>query len=288
LSELGLRNVDLRLTVKKVYIDTTIDLLAVSSGIEDVTDSFSLGEGVVSNLALLSVARVGKGNEELATRERVEAFVNITLHLLLVPNLTLFSLSIDLGNHLIEIGVCVHGLPERFTVFGITASGVVLLGTIVGERNTTRGQSEGLGLLKSGLVATVVAKEARVVVVVNEDTKSINIVEVALFLVVSTLDVVHIFAASEYVTDGVVHRVVEKSSEGVLIWSDVGRVSVEALAHLEYASGLTVFGPEVGGDLGDGVDTNTIETVGLNNTLDPVLEVLANVAIALIKIRESS
>ena len=139
MSELGLRNVDLRLTVEKVYVDTTINLLAVSSGPEDVTNSFSLGEGVISNLAFLSVARVGKGNEELATREGVEAFVNIALNMLLVPDLALFSLCIDLGNHLIEIRIRVHVLPERFTVFGITASGVVLLGTIVGERNTTRG-----------------------------------------------------------------------------------------------------------------------------------------------------
>ena len=124
--------------------------------------------------------------------------------------------------------------------------------------------------------------------IINKNSKSINIVEVARFLVVSTLDVVHIFTTSKHVTDGVVHRVVEKSSEGVLIWSDIGRVSIEALAHLEDAGGFTVFGPEIGGDLRDGVDTNTIETVGLDNTLDPVLEVLANVAVALIKIGESS
>ena len=66
----------------------------------------------------------------------------------------------DLGNHLIEIGVLIHGLPERFTVFGITASSVVLLGTIVGERDTARGQSEGLCLLESSSISSMVAKES--------------------------------------------------------------------------------------------------------------------------------
>ena len=69
LSELGLRNIDLRLTIEKINIDTTIDLLAVSGGPEDVANSFTLGEGMICNLAFLSAARVGKGNEELSSGE---------------------------------------------------------------------------------------------------------------------------------------------------------------------------------------------------------------------------
>ena len=131
-SKFGLGNVDFGLSVGKVDVDAARDLLAVRSGVEDVADSLTLIEWMVSDLALLTT-RVGEGNEELATRVGVEGVVGVALDLLLVPDLRGLALGIDLGDDLIEVRGGVHVLPERLTVVGVVATSIVLLSTVVGE-----------------------------------------------------------------------------------------------------------------------------------------------------------
>lgn len=58
----------------------------------------------------------------------------------------------------------------------------------------------------------MVVQESRVVMVVDEDTQGVNILEVLLFLIVSVFDAFHRLAASENVADRIVHWIVEKSS----------------------------------------------------------------------------
>ena len=145
---------------------------------------------MVGDLTLLRAARVGKGDKELTTGVRVEVVVGITLDLLLFPDLAGLSLSVDGADHLVEIGAGVHILPERLTVLGVGAAAVVLLSTVVGEGNTTGSQSVGLSLLETGLVVEV-AHETGVVMVVNEDTKGVNILEMGFLLVEAVLDAVH-------------------------------------------------------------------------------------------------
>ena len=286
--ELALGNIDLGFTVGEVDVDAIANLLAVRGGVEDVADHLTFGEGRVSDLALLRVTRVGKSNEELTTGVGVEAIVGVALNLVVVPDLGSLSLGVDLANHLVEVGASVHVLPKRLTVVGIGTSTVVLLSTIVGEGDTSGSESEGLGRLEAGLVATMVAKETSVIVIVNEDTESADVLEMARLLIVSVLDLVHGFSASEYVTDGVVHGVVEETGEDILVRSNVSGVAVEALSHLEDTGGLTVLRPEVLGDFRDSVDTDTVEAVCINDSLNPVLEVLTDVAVSLIEIGETS
>ena len=106
--------------------------------------------------------------------------------------------------------------------------------------------------------------------------------------VVAIADAVHGFAASKDITDGVVHWVVEQSSEGSLVGSYVCGITVEVLSHLENSGGLAILRPEVLADFRDRIDADAIEVVLVDNSLDPVLEVLSNVAVVLIKIGEAS
>jgi hypothetical protein len=74
----------------------------------------------------------------------------------------------------------------------------------------------------------------------------------------------------------------------VLIVTNIGVITIEALSHLEDSCSLVVLTPEILRDLWDSVDTDTIETVLLNNSVNPILEVLSNIGVTLIEIRESS
>ena len=130
----------------------------------------------------------------------------------------------------------------------------------------------------------MVVEETRVVVVVDKDTESIDVLEVLRLLVVAVADVVHGFGATEDVTDGVVHWIVEESSQVVLIWSNIGGIAVEALSHLEYTSSLTILRPEVSRHLWDGINPDAIEAILLDDALDPVLEVATHIGVALVKI----
>lgn len=125
----------------------------------------------------------------------------------------------------------------------------------------------------------MVVKETGVVVIVNEKTEGIDIGEVGFFCIVSLLDFTHVLTATEDVVDGVVHRVVEEPGDGALVGSDVSGVTIEALSHLEDAGGLTELIPEVFGNLGDGVDSETIEAVGLYQIFNPVFEFTSDVVV---------
>ena len=120
--------------------------------------------------------------------------------------------------------------------------------------------------------ATVVVEEAGVVVVVNEQTKGVKILESAGFSVIAGLDATHVCPSAENIVDGVVHWVVEQASDVVLVGTDIGRVAVEDLTHLEDASRGAKFRPEVLLDLGNGVDADAIEAVGAYEGFYPVFK----------------
>jgi hypothetical protein len=111
----------------------------------------------------------------------------------MVPDLMSFSSSVDLGGHLIDIGVGVHVLPERLSVLWIVSSRVVLFRTIVIEWDASSGQSEGKSRFETGVIVELVL-ESSVIVVIDEDTKGINIFEFTIFLGKSVFDAIHTFS----------------------------------------------------------------------------------------------
>jgi hypothetical protein len=131
-------------------------------------------------------------------------------------------------------------------------------------------------------------EEASVVVVVDEEAKGIEIFEVGSLGVVALLDVAHVLTISKDVVDGVVHRVVEETRDVVLVGTHVCGVTVEALAHLEDACSLPELSPEVFGHLGNGINADAVETIGVNQILDPVLEFATDVGIILVQVGKIS
>lgn len=113
--------------------------------------------------------------------------------------------------------------------------------------------------------------------VVNKETKGVQIFEMAGLCVVTLFDTAHVFAIAKNTGNGVVHWVVEQASDIVLVGTDVGRVAVEDLTHLEDSSIGAKFSPEVLGDLGDSIDADTIEAVGACKVLNPVFKGLTDV-----------
>lgn len=128
--------------------------------------------------------------------------------------------SVDLCCHGVDSGVGVHVLPERFSVVWIITTSVVLLGTVVVEWDSSCGQSESECSFEV-LVIVELILESSVIVVVNENTQCIDVLEFTIFLSKSVFDVVHALSRSKDILDGEVHWVVEKAGEMVLIWTNV-------------------------------------------------------------------
>lgn len=169
----------------------------------------------------------------------------------------------------------------------VVTTSVGLLRTIVIEWNTSGGESENKCVFEHLLIAVLV-QESGIVVVIDEDTKSGWVSEFLVYLLNSSGDSLHGLVTSENILDGVVHWIVEKTGNEVLIWADVVRVSVEALSHLENTSGISILLPEVLFDFRNGIDSNTIELIGVDQVFDPVLEISSDVSVILVEIWEVS
>ena len=134
----------------------------------------------------------------------------------------------------------------------------------------------------------MIVEETRVVMVVDKDTKSIDVLEVLGLLIVAVADVVHGFRATENIADSVIHWVVEKGGQVVLIRSNIGGITIETLTHLEHSRSFTVLRPKVCWNLRDGINSNTVEAILFDDSLYPVFEITTNIVIALIKIWQVS
>ena len=73
-----------------------------------------------------------------------------------------------------------------------------------------------------------------------------------------------------------------------MIGSDVGRVSIEILSHLEDSSSISIFFPEVFRNLRNSVNSNSFEAVSLNSFLNPVFKVASDITVFLGEIRKVS
>lgn len=120
--------------------------------------------------------------------------------------------------------------------------------------------------------------------IVNENTKYINITEVLLIQTPSFGNLAHTFTIHKDVLDGEVHWVVEETRDIVLIVANVTIITIEDFSHLEDTCRLAIFAPEVLGNLRNGVDTDAIESIFLNQVVDPVLEVLSHIRVSLVEV----
>lgn len=123
--------------------------------------------------------------------------------------------------------------------------------------------------------------------VVNEDTKSVNVLEVLIVSLPSAGNGSHRLSVHPDVSNSIVHGIVEETGDIILVGTHIGIVPIEALSHLENASSLTELRPEVLGNLRNGIDTNTIEVVCLDEVFDPVLELSSHPLISLIEVGQA-
>lgn len=123
--------------------------------------------------------------------------------------------------------------------------------------------------------------------VIYEDTKDINVLEVSWLFLPPVTDNSHALFVGEGVSDWVVHGIVEEGGDVVLIVANIPGEAVEAFSHLEDSGGLTEFSPEVLGNLGDSVNTDTIQIIIWDEFLDPVQELLSNIGVFLFQIWEA-
>lgn len=235
----------------------------------------------------LTVDIVGETNKELSTSESVDLVINPLLSEGGVLDTLGVSRFVQGLGELEEIGCAVEVPPHHLSVVGVVATCEALLTSIVEEGDTSGSQSEGKGALEESLVR-VRAQEAGIVVVVHKDTECVDILEVLIVCCPPVSNVSHALSVHPYVSDSEVHRVVEEAGDVVLVGTDIGIVSVEVLAHLEDASGCAELRPEVFGDLGDRVDADAVEVVGLDKILYPVFQLPSHVGVALVEVRKAS
>lgn len=76
-------------------------------------------------------------------------------------------------------------MPKRLTILGVVTATVVLLRAVVNEGDTVTSETEDCSCAEALLISSVVAQEARVVVVVNEKAEDTNILEVFFLLLVA-------------------------------------------------------------------------------------------------------
>ena len=123
----------------------------------------------------------------------------------------------------------------------------------------------------------VLIQEPGVVVVVHENSKCVDVLEVWRFLRPPVSNVVHGLLASEDVLNGVVHGVVENTRHWALVTTNVGWVSVECLSHLKHTRCCSVSTPEGLWHFWDGINSNSVKAEVLNDALHPVVQVIGNV-----------
>lgn len=129
-------------------------------------------------------------------------------------------------------------------------------------------------------------EEASIVMVVNKDSKGINIGEMRTLGIITRLNSTHILCITENIINSVIHWVIEQASNTWLILTNVSWITVETFSHLENSRCWSEFCPKILWYFWNGVNSYTIETICGNETSNPTLEFRSDIRITLIKIRQ--
>jgi hypothetical protein len=133
---------------------------------------------------------VGKSNEEVSSGEGIESIICPFLLVFLRWNILSLSGSIDLLCELEDIVSLVKVVPHSLSVIWITSSRKSLFTSIVIKGNTSGSKSESECALEEFLISISV-KESCVIMVIDKNTESINIIEFAFFFSPSLGDPLH-------------------------------------------------------------------------------------------------
>lgn len=143
-----------------------------------------------------------------------------------------------------------------------------------------------------GSVLTVtenlVGEETRIVVVIDERSENgdINVSRSPVVVVVSNSP--HVLLVDEEISHGEVPGIVQNGTNGGNITSNEAHVTIEDFTSGENTSRGSVLAPEIRVNFGNSVNSDTVNVVSLDEILDPVNEVVADVGIILIEIGKTS
>ena len=161
--------------------------------------------------------------------------------------------------------------PHILTVGGVIATSIALLSTAVEDGDTT-GEERVCQCILEGSPVGVDIEETYHVVVVDEGSQQLWTREAETDpVVLVNKDLWARFAGID-LGDQVVHGVVDQTLHVVLVIADITRIATEDFTDREDASGLGKPGPKVLFNVLDGVQTETIDRVGVDKVLDPTLE----------------
>ena len=125
----------------------------------------------------LTVDVVGKTDKELSTSECIDLVIDPLLGKSVVNDTLSLSGFVKSLSELEEVGRSVEVAPHHLSVVRVVTTGETLLATVIEEGDTSGSEGKSQSTLELSLIR-VGMKEARVVMVVNENTKSINVLEV--------------------------------------------------------------------------------------------------------------
>ena len=249
----------------------------ILSSEQNIADDFSLFERKVGHSMLeLSLVTICGGDQSIPSGERVESVIDVSLYLWEFPDLLLLPVLDKLGNSLVHRGVSVEpGSPERSSVVWVVATVEELLGSVVDDWDSLSVENVGNGVLEP-LNVIVLVKESNIVLIIGEETEDSWVLEVLVGLLDSVTDVVHGVAISKDLINGEVHWVVESGAKGSLVSSDVWNSSIEDLSNGVDSGGLSELCPETLIDLWNGVNSDTVDIILLDDSLDPFEEEVSN------------
>ena len=255
---------------------------------EHVTDFSAFLVGQIREPKIFCVRLVGHSHQHVSERVREEVRPHITFDIGVIPRLSCLSCGVDRSNLLVNFRICVHRVPETFSIGGVISSRKVLLVTIVEEGDSASCERKSDRRFKLSLFVGVNTQEASIVVIVQETAQKVHIFETGFFGCILVPNAVHGTSIAKDVAYSEEHGIVEQPLDVVLVVADKVRISVETFAHLENARRFCVFSPEVFGYLRDGVDANAIKVEFLNHILDPIFEIFPHIGVALVQIRQAS
>lgn len=134
----------------------------------------------------------------------------------------------------------------------------------------------------------LIGEETRIVVVIDERSKDgdINVLGGPTVVVVS--DSPHVLLVDEKISHGEVPGIVQNGTNRGNITSNETHVTIEDFTSGENTSRGDVLAPESGVNFRDSINSKTINVVSLDEVLNPVDEVVADIRVVLVEISKTS
>ena len=133
-------NIDFRFSIIKRNANfSALNCLAISIRLENIANCGSIFEWSIWNLNVNGIMLVCKCYEKFSSWESVKIVLNIFFIHWFFPNFLFFSSIINSLSEFVNVWICIHILPERFSVLWIISSSIGLFTSIIIKWNSSSG-----------------------------------------------------------------------------------------------------------------------------------------------------